>query len=174
MKYKILAIVLIFGLFSCDDGFDEPWMMDEPNEFTPVFITRSNLENSVIYSNEEQTLETPGKIYRYGNYLLINDISKGVHIFDNIDPTNPQRIGFIKIPGSTDIAMKGSHIYANNSVDMVTIDISDINNPVIKNRMKDVFDEPFPPNWNRMPFEYSKENRADKSLIIYNWVRSVQ
>ncbi len=84
-------------------------------------------------------LEEAGKIYVYGNLLLINDINKGIHLVDNSDPESPQFINFIGIPGNVDMAVNGHHLYADSYSDLLTIDVSDWMNPVLLHREEDIF-----------------------------------
>jgi hypothetical protein len=58
---------------------------------------------------------------------------------DNSDPSNPQNISFIEIPGNLDIAIKDNFLYADSYVDLLTIDISNIENPVILCRDENAF-----------------------------------
>ena len=76
---------------------------------------------------------------------------EGVHVFDNTDPKAPKRLGFIAILGCVDLAVKNNLLYADNSVDLVVIDIANIDNIKVINRVREVFPEPFPPNLNYIP-----------------------
>jgi hypothetical protein len=82
---------------------------------------------STVYFQEAQKLQTPGRIYRKDNLLYVNEYFKGIHIIDNTSPSAPRKIGFIHIPGNVNMSIKGNYLYANNSTDLV---IMDITNPV--------------------------------------------
>lgn len=166
-KYFLLFSLLI--LSSCDDfNTSNTGIEVDTGRFEPIFLTRETLNNSVEFSVTQEELRTPVKIYRYGNLLLVSDHFTGIHAYDNADPSNPTKLGFIKIPGITDIAMNGNILYANNSVDLVAIDVSNINDLKIVKRIQDAFDEPLPPGFNSMPSEYKKENRK-QDFIIFKW-----
>lgn len=167
LKIKYFLLIAIALLSSCFEPFDDV-SSEQENDFEPLYITRANLDKSIQISYAQSELESPGKIYRYSNYLLIVDNSKGVHIFDNTNPESPNNIAFIKIPGVNDVALEQNILYANNSVDLVAIDISNPQNPIVTNRMRNAFDEPLPPGWFSMPRDQRKENR-DADLIIYKW-----
>lgn len=79
------------------------------------------------FTDGPRDLENPGKLYVYQQYLFINEKEEGVHIYDNSDPANPTSVGFIAIPGNVDIAVKDGYMYADNYMDLLTIDI---NNPL--------------------------------------------
>lgn len=92
-----------------------------------------------IISLPPQPIGTLGKIYYKDPYLYVNERFKGIHVYDNSDPTMPVPIAFIQIFGSEDIAITGDILYADNYTDLVAIDISDINNVRVVNRVKDLY-----------------------------------
>jgi hypothetical protein len=88
-------------------------------------------------------MEKTGKFYFYNNFIFINEKNKGIHIINNEDPQSPQNIAFINIPGNIDMAVRDNILFADNYVDLLTIDINDINNPTILCRDEDVFSDYF-------------------------------
>ena len=91
--------------------------------YQPVYKTSDEVRAN-IKSGPPQIVERPGKIYIFGKYIFLNEIDKGIHVIDNSDPSNPQRISFINIPGNLDIAVKGNILYADMYTDFVALDIS--------------------------------------------------
>ncbi|TVQ51314.1 MAG: hypothetical protein EA362_00550 [Saprospirales bacterium] len=87
----------------------------------------------------DRTLENPGKIFFSHNLILINELYEGIHVIDNSDPHNPQFFNFISIPGNVDMYLRGNYLYADSYVDLLTIDISNWNNPQLVSRENDVF-----------------------------------
>jgi len=85
------------------------------------------------------TLKEPGKIYMAGNYLLINEKSKGIHVINNTDARNPVSIAFLNIPGNTDMAVKNNILYADNYMDLVVLDLSDPTNISLIKRVENTF-----------------------------------
>ena len=71
--------------------------------------------------------------------LLVNDQGKGIHIYDNSNPSNPQEVSFIGIPGNMDFSVRGGYLYADNITDMVVVNISNPAVPTYTNRVKDVY-----------------------------------
>ncbi len=105
----------------------------------PIYKDISEIRSKVGVQ-PDKTLQDPGKIYyRTDQYLFVNERLKGIHIFDNSDPKNPQKIGYINIPGNTDMAIRRDVLYANSFVDLYAIDISDPSNVSIIKRKDDVF-----------------------------------
>ena len=134
-----LLAIFILGAISCEDKY-----MEEFTANKPVYMSYDDLRSAVKHT-ESRELNNPGKIYFKDNLIFINEEFEGVHIINNADPSNPQNIGFIEIPGNVDIAIKNNTLYADSYVDLVAIDISNINNPTEVNRKKDVFPYTLPP-----------------------------
>jgi hypothetical protein len=104
----------------------------------PVYVSATTLRAEVKMT-EPRELENTGKIYYYADYLLINEYEEGIHFFDNSDPTNPQPLSFLPIPGNVDMSIRNDHLYVDSYIDLLTFDISDPTNPVLVNRMEDIF-----------------------------------
>lgn len=104
----------------------------------PVYKTYDEIRVDPVLEGA-RSLEKPGKIYLYGSLILVNEIDEGVHIIDNANPSAPNNIAFIAIPGNVDIAMQGNIMYADNYTDLLAIDISDINNIRLEKRVEDAF-----------------------------------
>ncbi len=91
--------------------------------YEPQYISKEELR-SAIKTETPQPLKNPGKIYLYGKYLFVNEVDKGIHIIDNTNPSAPQKVSFINIPGNIDIAVYGDMLYADSYVDLVTLNIA--------------------------------------------------
>ncbi|MFD2515151.1 LVIVD repeat-containing protein [Pontibacter locisalis] len=104
----------------------------------PVYMLRTNLKNAVKVS-VPQTLEDPGKIYVKGNYLFINEVNKGIHVFDNTNPAAPRSLSFIQVPGNIDMAVKGNTLYADSYIDLVALDISNPMDVKLVKRVENIF-----------------------------------
>jgi len=110
---------------------------------TPVYMSYAELR-SAVKRTDPRALETINRIYLYENYLFANERNQGIHIIDNTFPTSPKRIGFIEIPGNQEIEIKKNaanqiSLYADSYIDLVTIDITDIQNISEIARLEDVF-----------------------------------
>ena len=86
--------------------------------YNPVDITG-------IVLQEAQPVRYPGKIYRYGDYLLINEYNRGIHLFDNKKPEAPTPIGFIHILGNRELAIRNNVLYVNHLNNLVALSIDD-------------------------------------------------
>ena len=129
----------------------------------------NDLENSVSFIGN-RPLENPGKMYYKDSIVFINEKYKGVHIIDNHDPSNPINLGFVTIPGSMDIAMKGNVLYADNAKDLVAISLASYTDPVVTRRIKNIFPELNPPDDGYLPEQYQIQNRPENTIIV-EWVK---
>lgn len=94
-----------------------------------------------IVTQTAQLLRVPGKIYVKDNILFVNELAEGVHIIDNTNPSQPELIGFIVIPGNVDIAIRENVLYADSQNDLIVIDITDPTNASEITRIEDMFPE---------------------------------
>ena len=124
MKSITLSSLLILSMFmisSCKKDKCEQTVTYK--KYEPVYMSYDELRTSVK-SEPAQALKKPGKIYLKGNYIFVSEIDKGIHIIDNSNPSSPQNIAFIKIPGNLDIAAVGNTLYADSYIDLLALDIS--------------------------------------------------
>ncbi len=140
------SFLLTLLLFSCGDEVTQDFTVEG---LRPVYIT-AEIADSVM-SLPPQPIDQLGKIYYKDNLLYVGERGQGVHILDNTNPEDPVRMGFIQIPGNKDIVIKGNLMYADNYTDLLTIDISDMNDVKEINRVENVY----PPNSHAYPDFYT-------------------
>lgn len=134
---------LIFYFF-CSLVFTSCWPpgsdnFESPSIYEPILMTREELEDSVIIESPKN-MEEVGKIYLWGSYIFINDNNKGFHLYDNQDPTNPNIIKYIKVPGSTDIAIRNNVAYMNQATDLLALSfVGNYHNIEVTERIRNVF-----------------------------------
>jgi hypothetical protein len=160
---SLLLVTLTLGLFVLSTSFDvEPV---ERSDYTAILMSRTELEKSIAYQSPK-AIEQVGKIYKKDSWILITEKYKGIHIIDNTTPATPVNAGFIRIPGCVDISMKNNSLYADNSVDLVTLDMSSIPQIKVTSRLKNVFPELLPPDLEYIPSKFSQENRPANTVIV--------
>jgi len=133
---KTISAVLVLSMFlfsSCKKDKCEQTVTYK--KFEPVYMSYDELRASVK-SEPAQALKKPGKIYMKGNYIFVNEVDKGIHIIDNTNPSSPQNIAFIKIPGNMDIAAAGNTLYADSYIDLLSLDISNPLNVTVTKRVE--------------------------------------
>ena len=147
MKYFIV-ITLLFTLFfsSCTEPLEDSFSIEG---LTPIYYTGDDITK--IQSLPVQSIVKLGKIYYKHPYIFMNEVQKGIHVVDNSDPGNPQKVAFIEILGNSDISIKGERMYVDNFSDLVCLDITNILNVVEVSRVKGMYDT----NANKLPENYN-------------------
>ena len=139
MKNAIITLLIIssLGLLSChdDDGKYADYVIARP-----LTISKAEFKNGVSVL-PPKFIEESGKIYAYKSYIFVNDKYQGIHVIDNRNPESPKKIAYIKIPGTIDISVKDDYLYADSITDLVVIDISNIDNIKVINRLENVLND---------------------------------
>jgi hypothetical protein len=134
LPYLFVSFAIL--LFACKEPYVDSskiW-----SGYVPIYATEAELAD-IRYINTPLPTENAGKIYICGNYIFQNEVEKGFHIIDNQNTSNPVKIGFLKVPKSTEIAIKANYLYTNNYTNLVIINISNPTNPVLANKIANSF-----------------------------------
>ena len=75
-------------------------------------------------------------------------------------------VGFIQVPGSIDFVVKDDILYADNSVDLVAIDISDLAAIRVTKRIRKAFPSLQAPDNGTVDFDFAG---APKDAVIVGW-----
>jgi hypothetical protein len=164
MKAKIIPFIIILTLFiltiiSCEDSTYKEY---EGN--APVYLSYSDLRASVI-QEQNVPLKNPGKIYFKDDYIFIVEELKGIHVFDNSNPSSPVKKVFVKLPGVVDISISGYIMYADSYIDLVVLDVEDINNIHEVGRVKEILPYTVPPVDNDFPMAYVDQEKG----VVTGW-----
>ena len=162
MKSKIIPIIALFAvtaiLFSsCEDSRYREY---EGN--APVYMAYDDLREAVK-TGQNADLVDPGKIYYKDSYIFIVEELKGIHVYDNGDPSSPVKKAFVNLPGVIDISISGYILYADSFVDLVILDVQNIDNIHEVGRVRDILPYTVPPTGNDLPMAYVDE---DKGVVI--------
>ncbi len=155
------ALLMFAGMVACKDT------RLEYRKYTanvPQYMSYEDMRMPVK-SKTANAIQSAGKIYIQGNYLFVNEKFKGIHVFDNSNPAAPVNLSFIEIPGNVDLAIRDHYLYADNYVDLVVIDISNISSPVEIARVKDIFPYTIPGTTEPYPIA----NIDEKKGVITGW-----
>ncbi|WP_259017069.1 LVIVD repeat-containing protein [Emticicia fluvialis] len=136
---KCLSIIFCLGMAAGTQSCTDDCETTRTYRTTRAFTISVDQIRAGIAWQAPQDLINPGKIYVKDNYIFVNEIKQGIHIIDNTNPANPVNMGFLKIPGVIDMAVKGNTLYTDSYIDLVTFDIADIKNIKESGRVKDVF-----------------------------------
>lgn len=151
-RWALLALVGLSGLLAAGtsvwDGYygygecaayDTDGVCEEYKQpASPVYMSYTDLRNSVRLESARDP-DQLGRVYLYEDFIFLNERNKGIHVVDNRNPEVPVNIGFINIPGNTEIAIRDRYLYADSYVDLVTLDLNDPSDVQLVNRQEDIF-----------------------------------
>lgn len=149
--HTLLLLVLVASLTACLS--DECTETHTFYQYTPVMVNLNEFRTPTINTFANKTLIHPGKIYFYKNYLLINEQGKGIHFYDISQEATPKYVVFYDILGNFDMAIQNDRLFVDNVIDLVQIDISNISQPRIVNRVND--------------FNNTYQNSGQKEFVAY-------
>lgn len=163
MKKELLfLILLICQLFS--SCFYSNQDNSSNSNFEPVYMTRIQLENSIVIENPKTAIQA-GKIYIKDDFMFVNDVNKGFQVYNYSNPTNPIATSYINVPGATDMAIRNNVLYVNQAVDLVSLNYNVTNNSIlINNRIRNSFPQKISPDG------FNGNGTNDK--IIINWIEN--
>jgi hypothetical protein len=119
MKLSLVLIVLACCLYGCIvEPFGPEFPAGTVEGYRPLYGTITQTEISL---EDPRPVKKPGKIYLYNNFLLVNEIKEGIHVFDNNNPAEPLPVSFINLLGNTDMAIKDDILYADHNGDLKSI-----------------------------------------------------
>ena len=164
----IFAAVLVMPsfFFSCTTR-DNTLAVNSSDGYAPVYANPADVVQIALDSGKN-TL-APGKLYTVGNYIYQNDINTGIHIINIADRSHPVKVAFLKVPFSTEVAVKGNYLYTNNLRDLVVFDITNKSKPQLVKRIENVFpfvDQRYPP-FSNVSFECPDPSKG----IVIRWER---
>jgi hypothetical protein len=135
MKHRYLLLLpLLATLSSCIKPVDQPAAIEG---YAPIYEAGNN--QKVISSGPAQPTVNAGKIYVKGTTLYQVESGKGIHVISIADIGKPTKLAFIKITGCEELSIKDNFLYANNLNDLVVVDISNVNTPMVQHRLEGAF-----------------------------------
>lgn len=117
-----LAWLALLGVFGCPETYQSP----PPTSYythDPIIMSYAELRSSFEVQAPRDIVKN-GKIMSLGNLLFVTERYEGIHVIDNSDPTRPRRLHFLRIPGTVDMAAKDGVLYADNTVDLLAIEVA--------------------------------------------------
>lgn len=144
LKRNALLVFPAFILLASCDPFGSNNRRIDPGQppaevegWAPVYAEDNTVNE--IKSVDAKDIDKGGKIYVKGTTLYQVEVGKGIHVIDITDANNPQKVKFIQVTGAQEMAIMNDNLYTNNINDLVVLNISDINNVQVANRVSGVF-----------------------------------
>jgi len=137
---QVLALLLILvtcTFSSCWENFNTDWDVSNVEGLKPIYLDPA--VSNLITKEAPRDIVDGGVIFSYGDLLLVNDKGQGLHVINNSNPSNPDFLYFISIPGNYDMSLKGDLLYVDNFNDLVTIRITSTDIDII-NRVSGVIE----------------------------------
>lgn len=159
--------VLLFLLAGCVGDTD--FRTGEILAYAPVYATQMEIDDIGIAAPKATT--RAGKIYAYNQYLFQVEQAEGIHIIDNADPRAARKVGFLKVPFCTEIAIRGGYLYTNHVDDLVVFNLANMAQPQLVKRLEGAFpqiDQKHPPFSNTY-FECADPQKG----IVVRWEQKV-
>lgn len=169
-SFKLLTVLCLLILAGCSPN-DRTYRLVSYTVGKPITISFAELRASIEVQEPQPVVES-GKMYRYGDYIFVNENNEGIHVIKGLDEERLQKVKFIKIPGNKDISVRDGFLYADSYVDLVVFDISDINNIQLVNTLENVFPNFYfnfidGADW----FDYAGVNFENEIIIDWELVR---
>lgn len=136
-SYRLLSIVFVFSFISaiflsgCRTTCEQTRVYIK---LIPIYESLNDIRSSFLVK-EPVALEKPGKIYVLNDLLFIVDKGKGFHIVDNTNINAPKFLKFVQMHACSDITSLNGNLYVSQGPDIVTLNITDINNITVQNRL---------------------------------------
>ena len=150
MRKFLLPILLLLIMAGCTKSSEDQTNIEG---YKPIYIDKVAAFD--VSASGPVAFESPGKMFLWQNFIYVTDIGYGVHIIDNSDPSKPNKLAFISIPGVKDAAVKNGTLLADNFTDLVAFDNTDVSNITLSKRLKGLypFDGQFYPEFGTGYFE---------------------
>jgi hypothetical protein len=110
-------------LFSCDRT---PDARVERDAWVPIYSENTSGIKAISVEPPRNTVHG-GKINVLGSIIYQVEQDSGIHVINAANPSNPQKLGFIRSFLCKELSVKNGRIYTNNFSDLVVIDASNIN-----------------------------------------------
>lgn len=141
----VFAVLILLAVGGCVKNDEYTYEV-----YKPVYKSFDEFRNSFNVTSAKE-IQQAGKIYFKDNYIFVNEVNKGIHVIDNADPSNPIRLAFYELEGNVDMAIRGNILFADSYIDLVSIDITDVMNPLEISRLENAFPDVLPPRDQDIP-----------------------
>ena len=110
---KLLFLTVALLTFGCASDFEN--------------VTVTYLKGIAIYADPSvlrdndiiglaQEVDKAGKIFISDELLLVGDVDKGIHVYDNSNPNLPIKVLFLDIPGNKEFYVKDNFFTFNPTI----------------------------------------------------------
>ncbi len=139
MKKNIFktSFLFLFSALILNSCQDKCFYYEDSIEYHEILGDVSDVKNSFAVKTDF-AIKKPGTIYTYNQYLLVAEKNEGIHILNNANPASPIPLKFIQLKGNSSFVVANNILLAENGADLLSINISDLNNITLENRVEGV------------------------------------
>lgn len=156
--------ILLFSLAALSLVGCKKYRNKEVYANVPVYMDYESFRSSFSF-DQGVPVSGAGNIYVYNDYIFLSEEDKGIHVINNSTPSSPMIEGFMNIPGNTQMAVKDHYLYANSFMDLLVIDIANIGEPKLVNRVQDIFEYATPATNDKYPVADVHKDRG----VVVSW-----
>ncbi len=134
LTFWLLTAVLMTLSVQCSDKVEitRKYVVLEPVYMSPAEIRQS------FDILPPVNIKRVGKIYLYKEYIFVNEPGEGIHVINNQDPSNPDPISFINIPGNYELSAKGDVLYVDSYMDLLALNIKNPLDVIVIKRIENI------------------------------------
>ena len=155
-NWALLLIGFTVSLSSCSIWETDDWnnrgveIDDIPENVSGPRPIYARTDAYDIFSDVPRAIINGIGVFEDNGFLFTIDADLGIHVADNSNPSAPRRLKFIQVLGARTATADSDRLYVNNFTDLVTIDISDLENVRVVSRQEEYYQSPpaYPPNFN--------------------------
>lgn len=129
----LLAPVILLAISSCGTGQGAPTSVDG---WAPIYASTDSVKK--IEGIAPRTTADGGKIYIKDKILYQVENGQGIHVINYSNPSNPQKVKFIRCFGAQELSIMDNYLYTNNVNDLVVINIADLDNIQLASRKENL------------------------------------
>ncbi len=134
MNKTLIGTAMLLLITACTMDEQPP---DEVTGYAPVY--EAKIIAATVGFEDPRPIEDAGKIYTKGTRLYQVENKKGIHVISIENPALPERLGFIAIPGATELSILHNFLYTNNGNDLLVLDITRLSQIEVVSRIENAF-----------------------------------
>ncbi len=135
LLFGMLVASFLLVMNSCRD---KNYIIAKAN--VPIYQEKADWRNTTFELETSSGPAQSGKIYLYNDMLLVVEPYHGVHFYDNANTSSPVLLGWVPILACTDVSVRNNVLYANSYTDLIALDITDLSNLQVVDRIEDAFE----------------------------------
>ena len=155
---KIFNIVLFLSLIACEDSYEDIYRYSRPYYLAksyPILLDASEILVDIEVKSPVGYQEA-FKITSHDKYLFVGEKMKGIHVYEKMSDQSASPLCFIECKHLKAFDIVENHLYCNNFVDLLIIDVQNPLQAKVVLREKEYFNKYY-----YSGFNMTKTNNSD-------------